>query len=306
MFISIVMTLKSNCSILILCFACLFPLTASAQEAVKDTSYWKKASKFGLNLSQGTFNESWQGGGLTNIALGVYLNSKGEYTRGKDNWVNDFQFQLGAIKNKEDAFRKSVDRIFFDSKYGRKLGVSSQWYFFANLNFLTQIANGRDFGDPRLPFISAFFTPAYLTEAIGIEWKPNKFFNMQFSPGAVRQTFLGNKNLYREIDRLTPEYKFANYGVERGKAIRNEIAIMQLVMNFDKNIAKDVNFKWRYQAFAGTQDLKAIDNRLDAQLTAKFAKYFNVNIGLIAIYDQDQIAKMQLAQSINFGFLYSW
>mgnify|MGYP001810426836 CR=1 FL=1 len=279
---------------------------ASSQEALKDTSYWKKASKFGLNLSQGTFSESWQGGGINNIALGVYLNSKGEYTRGRDNWVNDFQFQLGAIKNKEDDFRKSVDRLFFDSNYGRHVRTDSIWYFIATLNFLSQIANGRDFADDRRPFISAFFTPAYLTEAIGIEWKPTKFFNMQFSPGAVRQTILGNKNLYRDIDRLSPEYKFSNYGVERGQAVRNEVALMQLVMNFDKDIAKDVNFKWRYQAFAGTQDLAAIDNRLDAQLTAKFAKYFNVNLGLIAIYDQDQVAKMQLAQSINFGFLYSW
>lgn len=284
----------------------LTTLGAWAQEAVKDTSYWKKKSQFGVNLSQGTFSNSWQGGGINNIALGVYLNSKGEYTKGPNNWVNDFQFQLGAIQNRGDAFRKSIDRLFFDSKYGYKLGTKSQWLFFANINFLSQVANGRDFTNDRRPFISGFFTPAYITEAIGLEWKPNKFFNMQFAPGAIRQTILGNKDLYLDIDRLSPEYKFANYGVERGKAIRNEVAIMQLVMNYNKDLVKDVNLKWRYQAFASAKDLAAIDNRLDAQLTAKFAKYFNVNIGLIAIYDQDQIAKMQLAQSINFGFLYSW
>jgi hypothetical protein len=281
-------------------------LSSIAQEAVKDTSYWKKASQFGLNLSQGTFSGSWQGGGVNNISTGIYLNSKGEYTKARDNWINDFQFQLGAIQNKGDAFRKSIDRLFFDSKYGRKLGENSQWYFFTNLNFLSQVANGRDFGDARRPFISSFFTPLFLTEAIGVEWKPNKFFSMQFAPGAVRQTILGNKDLYKDIDRLSPEYKFSNYGVERGKAVRNEIAIMQLVMNYNKNLVKDVNLKWRYQAFANVKDLAAIDNRIDAQLTAKFAKYFNVNVGLIAIYDQDQVAKMQLAQSINFGFLYSW
>ncbi len=291
--------------VLVTLFASANTFMSIAQEAVKDTS-WKKSSQFGLNLSQGTFSGSWQGGGITNISLGVYFNTKAEYTKDRDNWVNDFQFQLGAISNKEDAFLKSVDRIFFDSKYGRKLGTNSKWLFFANLNFLSQIANGRDYKDERRPFISGFFTPAYITEAIGLEWKPQKYFNMQFSPGAVRQTILGNKNLYLDVDRLNPEYKFSNYGVDRGKALRNEIALMQLVMNFDKDIAKDVNFKWRYQAFANIKDLAAIDNRLDAQLTAKFAKYFNVNLGLIAIYDQDQIAKMQIAQSINFGFLYKW
>lgn len=281
---------------------------AQAQQAAapKDTSYWKKASQFGINLSQGTFSGSWQGGGINNIALGLFLNSKGEYTKARDNWVNDFQLQLGAIQNRNDAFRKSIDRVFFDSKYGRKLGEKSKWLFFANINFLSQIANGRDFNDNRRPFISGFFTPAFLTEAIGLEYKPNKHFSMQFAPGAIRQTILGNKDLYRDIDRLSPNYKFANYGVERGKSIRNEVAIMQLVMNYDKNIAKDVNLKWRYQAFANATDLAAIDNRLDAQLTAKFAKYFNVNLGLIAIYDQDQVTQTQLAQSLNFGFLYAW
>jgi hypothetical protein len=61
---------------------------------------------------------------------------------------------------------------------------------------------------------------------------------MQFAPGAVRQTILGNKNLYKEIDRLSPEYKFSNYGVERGKSIRNEIAILQLVMSYNKDLVK--------------------------------------------------------------------
>jgi hypothetical protein len=298
----------------------LFTLSAMAQEAVavKDTSYWKKASQFGLNLSQGTFSESWTGGGVSNIAFGLFLNSKGEYNKAKDNWVNDFQLQLGTLTTKGDGMRKSIDRIFFDSKYGRKLNAKGTWLFFANLNFLSQLANGFDFKDTRQPLTSGFFTPAYLTESIGIEWKPNKHFNMQFAPAALRHTILGNKNLYKEIDRLAaPAYTFNNFGVERTKGFLTDVGIIQLIMNYDKPVAKDVNFKWRYQAFASVNQKRfdkdkkeirenALDQRLDAQLTAKFAKYFNVNLGLIAIIDKDQAKEMQLAQSINFGFLYAW
>jgi Protein of unknown function (DUF3078) len=289
-------------------FALISSLFLQAQEAKKDTSYWKKASNFGVNLSQGTFSDAWQGGGSNNIAIGIYLNSKGDYVKDRDTWTNDFQFQLGTIANKGATVRKSLDRLFFDSKYGRKLGAKSDWYFFANLNFQSQLLSGFDFKDTREPMISGFFTPAFITESVGLEWKPAKHFSMQFSPGAIRQTILGNKDLYKDIDRLvTPKpYGFKNYGVDRGKGFRNEFAIIQIIMNYDKDIAKDVNLKWRYQAFAGASDLQAIDNRLDAQLTAKFAKYFNVNLGVIALYDQDMISKMQLAQSINFGFLYAW
>jgi Protein of unknown function (DUF3078) len=279
-------------------------ITTQAQEVKKDTSYWVKASKFGINLSQGTFSDSWQGGGLNNVALGLFLNSKGEYTKDRDSWVNDFQLQLGTLAVKGDGMRKSIDRIFFDSKYGRKLSATSKWYFFANLNLLSQVANGFDFKDTRKPLISGFFTPAFLTESVGLEWKPVKHFSMQFAPGAFRQTILGNKDLYLDVIKSQPGFK--NYGVERTKGLRSEVAIMQLTMNYDKDVAKDVNLKWRYQAFASASDLKAIDNRLDAQLTAKFAKYFNVNLGVIALYDQDMVTEMQIAQSINFGFLYAW
>ena len=132
----------------ILCFVALV-LNATAQDATlaavkKDTSYWKKASNFGINFSQGSFSESWVGGAINNFAVGLLLTSKGQYERDRTTWVNDFQFQYGMIKNKGANAQKSLDRIFFDSKYGYKLGATSKWYFTANLNLQSQIANGYD------------------------------------------------------------------------------------------------------------------------------------------------------------------
>ena len=66
-----------------------------------------------------------------------------------------------------------------------------------------------------------------------------------------------------------------------------------------------VNLRFRYQLFANYRNLRAIDNRLDAMLTAKLNKNWNVNLGLIMIYDEDQSTKIQLAQSLAIGFLYT-
>jgi hypothetical protein len=75
----------------------------------------------------------------------------------------------------------------------------------------------------------------------------------------------------------TPDQK--NYGVPIGKRVRTEAALIQMVANFDKDIAKSVNLKFRYLLFSSFKHPLNIDNRLDAMLTAKVNKFVNVNLG---------------------------
>ena len=115
----------------------------------------------------------------------------------------------------------------------------------------------------------------------------------------MRQTIVVDRDLYVN----TPDQK--NYGVPIGKRVRTEAALIQLVANFDKDVAKDVNLKFRYLMFSTFQDPLEIDNRLDAQLTAKINKYVNVNLGAIVVYDKDQSTKIQFAQALSIGFLFA-
>ncbi len=302
-------------------------LTAYSQDvakvvAAKDTSYWKKSSSFALNYNSGSFSQNWAGGGVNSVAFGVILNSKGDYEKGPITWTNDFQFQYGTLWNKTIGdWRKSNDRLFFDSKVGRK--INSKWNFFASINFQSQIASGYKFGkaDQKLAngqtvqvetvnLVSNLFAPAYITEAAGFEYKPNKFFSLQLAPIAIRQTIVADKNLYLSFP--------ANYGLKPGNTFKNDLGVIQIVANYDRDIMKDVNFKARYQFFTAypSAATKEVDpkaqlfgssvNRLDAQLTAKVAKYFNVSLGLIGLYDQTQSTDFQIAQSIGVGFLYKW
>lgn len=273
-----------------------------------------KKTEFGANLNQGSFSSNWTGGGVNSLALGVFFNALREQKKGKNSWRNDFQSQYGIVKNKGQENRKNVDRIFFDSKYNREL--APKWSLFGNVNFLSQFAPGHDYPkdadgkDLLRRKISGFFSPAYLTEAIGIEFKPVPYFFIDVAPAAFRQTFVLDRDLYMN----TPDQK--NYGVEIGKRFRNEIGIVQLVANFDKDIAKDINLKFRYLSFTSYSDNPRttlevdkqfhFDHRLDAQITAKVAKYFNVNLGTIIVYDKDQTSSAQFAQGLSVGFLYSF
>lgn len=269
-------------------------------EMPKDTS-WKISTEFGANLNQGTFSSNWTGGAVSSIAFGVFLNALGEYKKDRNTWRNDLQAQYGVVRNRGQQSRKSVDRIFFDTKYGRQL--TDEWNFVINVNFLSQFTPGYDykktaFGEIMRNKVSGFFSPAYITEALGIEYKPVPHFFITFSPGAVRQTIVADLDLYKTFPK--------NYGVPIGQRVRTEVALLQLVANFDKDVAKNMNLKFRYLMFANYQNLKAIDNRLDAMLTAKINKYWNVNLGTILIYDEDQSTQIQFAQSLAIGFLYSF
>lgn len=276
--------------------------TLAISQMPVDTS-WKTKAEFGVNVNQGSFSSNWTNGGVNSIALGLLFNGLAAYDKGNHTWRNDMQTQFGIVSTEALGRRKNIDRIFLDSKYGYKF--SPKWSFIGNVNFQTQFARGYIYENQTDGSIlakkqSAFMSPGYLTESIGFEYKPVDYFFITFAPGALRQTFVTDTTLYVN----TPDQ--LNFGVPIHRKVRSEMALMQVVANFDKNIAKDVNLKFRYQGFANIRTLDAIDHRLDASITAKVNKYVNVNLGMIAIFDKDQDASVQFAQSLALGFLYTF
>ncbi len=279
----------------------LLPDSLREPEVAKVDTSWKKKIEFGANLNQSSFSNNWTGGSVNSIAVGGHLNAVLRYKKGKDSWRNDFQAQYGIVRNEGQGSRKSVDRLFFDTKYGRD--ISEHWSLIGGVNFLSQFTDGFEFsegpaGNPELRKVSGFLAPAYLTESIGFEYEPTDYFFVSISPGAIRHTIVNDLNLYKTFPK--------NYGVPIGQRVRTEVALLQLVADFDKEVAKNLNLKFRYTMYANVRELDAIDHRLDVNLTAKINKYWNVNVGAIVVYDQDQSLKIQFAQSLSIGFLYTF
>jgi hypothetical protein len=292
---------------LLMATALFFSVHTHAQDAVakKDTSYWKKKSQIGANFSQAGF-QNWAPGGQTSYGVNFFYNVKGEYAKDKTTWVNDLQLQLGFL-DAGSGTRKSIDRIFFDTKVGRKL--SPTWSLVGGLNLQTQFVQGFLYG--KRPGggdfkNSSFLSPAFITEYVGFEWKPKPYFNMVFAPGALRQTiFTGPDEM-----RLLSEDKSV-FGVPFGKTIQNDIGIMQIVANFDKDIAQNINLKMRYQLFMDAKKIAQMDNRLDLKMAAKINKYFSATFDFIAVYDDDlgtreQRYNIQWAHNLGLGFLYTF
>lgn len=286
---------------LFIVFTLLFSSNLYAQEAKKDTSYWKKSSQFGANFSNAQFS-NFAAGGQNATGFNVFFNTKGEYARDKTTWVNDLQLQYGILDNGSGT-RKSIDRLFFDTKVGRKL--SKVWSLVGGLNFQTQFTAGYNYGETSAKDvkISNLFAPAFITEYIGLEWKPKPFFSVVFAPGAFRQTIVSDEGVFQRNKDGVLQPAF---GVPVGKSLQNDVAIMQIVAAFDKDVAKNVNLKLRYQIFIDANKPANTDNRLDAKLAAKINKYFSATFDLILLYDDDQSFQIQQARNLGLGFLYTF
>ena len=100
--------------------------------------------------------------------------------------------QYGKIKNKNQLQKKNNDRIFWDNKAA--LQLSKNWYFFGSVTFESQFDNGFSYAggtDGEVPtLISRFMSPGYLTESVGFEYKPSKYFSTRIGTGTARQTFV--------------------------------------------------------------------------------------------------------------------
>ena len=275
-----------------------------------DTTYWKKDLRTGLSFNQASFSSNWQGGGVNSIGLNTFFMYKANYQKDIHSWDNTIDFGYGVVKNEGQGSRKSVDRLFMDTKYGRFL--SEKWDFYTSLSFLSQFAKGYEYGfeDPDTgetydKLISNFMAPAFITSSWGVEYHPVDYFKVRLGPFSPRMTVVSDDDVAvnGEIDGQP-----ARYGVPVGDKTRIEWFAFQLVADFNKDLAENLNLKWNYILFANYSELEArkLDHRLDVSLTAKVNKYIDVALGGILLYDYDQVDEVQISQALNLGIVYTF
>ena len=297
---------KNLCLVTLIVSFLTSALTTTAQIIrVDSTSNWKKAFKAGLNINQASFSDNWKAGGVNSIGLNTLINYKANYKKDRTSWDNEIDFLYGFVNNQGQGYRKTLDRIFLDTKYG--LSISKKWDMFVSANLLTQFAKGYKYekdsiGVEQGTLISDFAAPAFITTAWGFEYHPADYFKLRLAPFAPRVTIVNDGQRFVTPTNPTP------YGVDPTKSTRYEWLAFQMLAEFNKDIAENVNLKWRYILFANYETLQAkkIDHRFDLTFTAKVNKFINVNLGGILIYDYDQDTRVQLSQAFSLGVLYAF
>lgn len=271
-------------------------LADSANVAIKDTTYWISDFSVGLNFNQAAFSGNWKAGGVNSIAFGSILNGNAKYAKEKWSWDNQLELIYGLVKNEGQEFRKSNDRIFFDSKVGYK--ITDKWGYFTSVNFITQFTDGFDFTQDDPILISSFFSPAFLTTGFGFEYTPNEEFALRLAPFSPRFTFVTDTTIINNV----PE----NYGVPAGQTMRAEWLAFQLFATWNKKFSENLTVNSRYQMYANLETLafKTIDHRLDFTIIAKVSKYVDVTFTSINVYDIDMTSGIQYSQALALGILY--
>ena len=263
-------------------------------------SYWRKNIIFGFNLNQSAFSNNWSAGGISSLAVGTIFDYRTEYNRDGKNFTSQLNLQFGKVKNRGQIERKTNDRIFWDNKVS--ISFSKHWNFYGSISFESQFDEGFTYSDnptvaPTL--ISRFMAPGYLTESFGFEYRPAAYFTARFGTGTARQTFVLNDAIYHG-DTVA-------YGVRIGNRILNQLAF-QIVSNLDKDIAKNMNLKARYLIFIPYDSPFKMTHRLDATLTAKINRLFNVTLNGTLLYDPNTLTtnKLQAYQSLALGITYKF
>jgi hypothetical protein len=280
----------------------------SAQEK-QDTSYWKKKGDITLSFNQVSFS-NWSAGGKNSVSGVVFYNYAFNYLKARTSWDNSLNLGYGLLKEGNNDLIKSEDKLEFSSKAGYKLSDLSKWYLSELFNFRSQFAEGFKYPDMNNK-ISSFLAPAYLTFALGTDFKPNDHFSLFLSPLSSKFTIVADEDLSA----------LGAYGVEKGKKFRAEMGgtlkselKFPLVTNVDVVTALGLfsNF------FKKPQN---IDVNWDFRINMKINKFLSANLITNMIYDDDIYVavdrnddgifegkgrRVQLKQLFGAGFSYKF
>lgn len=134
---------------------------------------------------------------------------------------------------------------------------------------------GTDDTQPR--HISKFLAPAYMLATVGLDWKPNDFFNASFGIVSGKFTFVNDTRLSN----------LGAFGVDPGSKSRSELG-GTIKMNFNKEIMKNVQYTSSLILFSNyLENADKIDVNWENTITMKINDILSANIYNQLIYDYD-------------------
>jgi hypothetical protein len=245
---------------------------------VVDTTYgWKTGGVIAVNLAQ-TSLKNWAAGGQNSVAVNGLFNIFANYKKDNTAWDNSLGLGYGLFKQgKNSDFMKTDDKVDFVSIYGRKAFKSL--YYAALVNFKTQMTAGYNYPNDSVK-ISDFFAPAYLTVALGMDYKPNAYFSAFLAPLAGKFTFVTNKILSDA----------GAFGVTPGEKILSEFGgyfrVIYSKNDFKSELLKNVSFTTKLDLFSNyLKNPQNIVVNWETLIAFKVNKLISVTFNTLLIYD---------------------
>lgn len=275
--------------------------------------YWTNSASFDLGINQ-TSLTNWAAGGFNTITLAAGIDCSANYARKLLSWDNRLQLNYAFFysADKKGILQKSNDRIYLESKGAYKTGENSKWNYTTSLDFRSQFTDTYDDYKQKedgswIPgtLKSGFMSPAYINLALGMEWKPADWFNVNFAP------------LTGGVVITTNEALRANYGMPQiaGTSIYRP-ALFQFGAQIKANAKVSVNDKFFYETqlvlFTDYLNKPFVYNRVnwDNKITWEAAKFFKISLSTWLIYDpiviiDNRMSKVQFKEFLSLSFTYT-
>ena len=275
-------------------------VATDSRRLVKDQNFtgrtegWIISGNNSILFSQAAFS-NWIAGGVNSTALNGNVDYEFNLTRNKHIWDNRIILAYGLQKNKGDESRKNNDIIDLASSYGYK--IKKNWYLAGALTFKSQFTNGYDYTVDPYKKISNFMAPGYLTLGFGVDYKPSENFQVNIHPFTSRVTFVLDKDL---------QYK-GSFGLENDgdKALYELGAYLGARYKFQ--IMEGITFDNRLGVFSNYLDTPFnMDLAYTGLLDFKVNRFISAQLALNLLYDEDQIKKVQVRQTLGIGFTYKF
>jgi len=249
-------------------------LSGYAQEE-EVQSPWTRTSEMSFTFSQVSLT-NWAAGGEGSVALNAMGNFALNYKEGNNSWQNKLELGYGLVKPGDEIMKKSDDKIYFESKYGRKASEKLDWT--ALLSFRSQFVEGYDYpDDAEKVLLSNFLAPGYLNFSVGINWKPVEYFSAFFGPATPKLTIVNDQVLAEK----------GAFGVEPGEKTRFEFGGLAK-LNFKKDIFENVNLASNLELYSNyLKNPQNIDIIWDVMVFMKINDFLSANITTNLLYDDD-------------------
>ena len=269
----------------------------SLETGNKDTVAWVYGGVLSVGINGGLLHNWGAGGELASLLVNGIFSGHLDRLNHNDIWSNNLDMNYGLTYNYSSSFipHKTDDRLDFTSKYGVLIDSTRKIFLTGLFNFKSQFTHGYDYSLPNWDSVSTskFISPAYITTAIGFEYRKGSDVSLFLSPVAGRLTLVD-----RYYTLMNPQGAF---GVPYGKN-----SFIQFGAYFSGRyvieITKNMVFKTRLDLYSNylakdTKDSTGavikkdnpgnISLLFDNLFSWKISKYFNITLGATFIYDNN-------------------
>ena len=270
---------------------------AAAPEAQNDKDkpqYWTTGANFGVGFSQ-TGLWDWAAGGYNTISLTADVTGKANYEKGLMKWDNAIEMHYGFLwsADKSNLLQKSNDIFKLTSGWTYRTSERSKWNYSASFDFRSQFSNSYDSyeqdaqGKWSGKLKSGLLAPAYTTIALGMNWRPSNWLDVNIAPLTGGFTICTIEELKLNygmpmIDSADPLKGYRSAKFQFGAQMK---ATAQVTVNEVVSLKTELTYFTDYLNNPFTEARIYWDNTFNWQLT----KLFAIGLNTWLIYDPNTL-----------------